>query len=678
MMSPDFTDPHFADAAWLWLLPPTILALAALFIFASRMRRRALAEFASPAMLTQLLTGHSPARRFTKSALLVAGVVLIIAGLARPQWGSTPAGETEETEDILFLIDTSRSMDAKDVAPTRLDRAKRSVESFVSAHPSGRIGIVAFAGEAYLQCPATSDRDIFEDVLRSLDTSVIPTPGTDIGSALTEAVAAFGVKEGRRTIILITDGEDLEGRGVDIARKLAREGVIIHTVGIGGAQGSKLRDSSGREVVTRLDEKTLRDIAESSGGEYFRLGGPDDNFGAVEAALGRTVGKAPVNRVAIDRFEIPLALAAGLLAIEYLLGTRRRTGRATRSRATTGTATALIALLAILTPDTSRAASAGALYDDGSRALEKGDYAEAEKLLRDAVAQAGPDLRARALHNLAQARARSTAKTVDASAGVVEHPLAAGTTEAQTQLGRVQSILDQAAGGAFDKQAAQKTLQESEAAHKALGKTMKDTESPIKSDKESASALERARDDFLGAHELNPNDSTAKSNAESVERYREKLLRRIDAREDALRRADEKSKALKEANERLKKLLEDQGGGGSDKDQKDSGKGDDKSDKGKQSDKDKNEKQDGDQGDKSGESKDPKDGGKPGESGKAGEDKRTAEQRRAAEGREGRMSREEAASALEAMRRDLGRHINMGALGQKEGKPSRSTPEKDW
>ncbi len=677
MTPEDFTDPHFADPALLWLLPVAGLALATLLIHAARKRRRALAAFASPAMLAPLLAGHSGAKRFAKSVLLVVAALSIVAGIARPQWGSAPAGETEETEDILFLIDTSRSMDAKDVAPTRLDRAKRAIENFVIAHPLGRIGIVAFAGEAYLQCPATGDRDIFDDVLRSLDTSVIATPGTDIGSALTETASAFGAKEGRRTVILITDGEDLEGRGVEVARDLAREGVVIHTVGIGGARGATLRDNTGGEVVTRLDEKTLRAIAVAAGGEYFRLGGPDDNFGAVESSLVRTVGKAPVNSIPTDRFEIPLALAAGLLTVEYLLGTRRRPRGAPGSRIATGALPALVALLLALAPTSAQATSAGTLYDDGSRALEKGDYPESEKLLREAVTEAGPSLRPRALHNLAQARARAAAKAVDGSAGVPERTLSAGTAAAQTQLDRVLGILDQAAKGSFDKQAAQGALKESEDAHKALGKTMEGAAPPIRSDKEAATALGRARDDFLGAHELAPEDSAAKTNAEAVVGYLDKLRRRIAARENSLREAGEKSQALKDANERLKKLLESRGGGGSDKDQKDSenqkdsGKGDGQKDK-----------QDGKPGEKpenkSGDQSDGKPGDDQGESGKAGADKRTESQRRAAEGRQGRMSREEAASVLEAMRRDLGRHINMGAIGRKEDAPRKPDPAKDW
>src|SRR5208283_1974393 len=187
-------------------------------------------------------------------------------------------------EDVVFVLDCSRSMLATDVMPSRLQRAKFSILEFVRRQSHGRVGLVAFAGSAFIQCPLTFDYDAFEETLLSVDDNTIPIPGTDIGRALNEAYRAMDQASRRKMIVLVTDGEDLEKSGVAAAKNLAANGVVVFTIGVGTSAGKEIqfanaagqmqlvRDAGGQIVRSRLDETTLREIAEATGGSYYPLG----------------------------------------------------------------------------------------------------------------------------------------------------------------------------------------------------------------------------------------------------------------------------------------------------------------------------------------------------------------------------------------------------------------------
>lgn len=334
----NFSHFHFEEPAWLWLamIGPAVLAL--LHRYAALARRKQLARVASPHRIAGLTRSHSPARRNLKHLLLLVSVVLFGAALARPQWGELETQDHWLGDDVLFVLDCSRSMLATDVLPNRLQRAKYSILDFVRRHGTGRVGLVAFAGTAFLQCPLTFDYDAFEEALANLDERAIPVGGTDLGRSLREAFHAMEKKSSRKLIVIMTDGEDLEKGGVKEAGALAKDGVTVYAVGVGTAAGAELRvtaatgqsdfvrDDKGQVVRSRLDEETLTQIAKATGGEYFPLGRVGEGLQKVRHAI-ETTNTAAFSRVraqGVERFYVPMAMALMLLVIESLIGTRRR------------------------------------------------------------------------------------------------------------------------------------------------------------------------------------------------------------------------------------------------------------------------------------------------------------------------------------------------------------------
>lgn len=335
----DFAHPHFAEPQWLWLAALGPVALALLHLYAARGRRRQMARFAAPEILPALTRSHSPARRAFKQALLLIAVALSGLAMARPQWGETAELAFAQGEDILFVLDCSRSMLAEDVRPSRLARARLAILDFVQQHGRGRVGLVAFAGQAFLQCPLTFDYDAFREALMAVDERTIPVPGTDIGRALDEGAAAMEKNERHKILVLVTDGEDLEAGGIARAKQLAQKGVVIFTLGVGTPAGSPiqiprpgggtdfLRDSQGAVVVSRLDEATLKAIAEATHGRYQPLGPLGEGMTYVRGALENASflpGMTQARRLGVDRFHWLVGAVLVLLVVESLTGTRRR------------------------------------------------------------------------------------------------------------------------------------------------------------------------------------------------------------------------------------------------------------------------------------------------------------------------------------------------------------------
>jgi Ca-activated chloride channel family protein len=289
--------------------------------------------------VAELTRSHSPIRRALKHTLLVLAVAGMGVALARPQWGEQALLSRLLGRDTVFILDCSRSMLATDVAPSRLQRAKLAILDSVLRHGRGRVGLVAFAGEAFLQCPLTFDYNAFQDALMAVDDLTIPVLGTDIGRALDEGYRALDKSDRQKVLILLTDGEDLEKTGVRVAEKLAKEGVVVFTVGVGTPAGTELeflndegkpeavRDRRGERVVSRLDETTLRSIAEATKGAYYPLGALGEGLARVRMAvenLSSNSGSGPARKLGVDRFQFPLAAVLLLLVAESLIGTRRR------------------------------------------------------------------------------------------------------------------------------------------------------------------------------------------------------------------------------------------------------------------------------------------------------------------------------------------------------------------
>jgi Ca-activated chloride channel family protein len=335
----NFSHAHFAEPSWLWLAFLGPLLLLGLQWYSAVARKRQLARLAAAHSLEQLTRSHSPLRRLIKNILLI----LVVAGtglaLARPQWGQQELAGQALGDDIIFILDCSRSMLAADISPTRLQRAKLSILDFMHRRTHNRLGLVAFAGQAFLQCPLTFDYSAFEDALLAIDEKTIPIPGTDIAGGLDEGFRALEKGEHHKILVLLTDGEDLEKGGVQKAEALAKQGVVVFTLGIGTPAGAEiqlineqgrpelLRDQKGSIVRSRLDETTLRNIAQATKGSYFPLGALGEGLVRVGIALeGLTSGmdNTPARKLGVDRFYFPVSIVLILLVVESLIGTRRR------------------------------------------------------------------------------------------------------------------------------------------------------------------------------------------------------------------------------------------------------------------------------------------------------------------------------------------------------------------
>jgi Ca-activated chloride channel family protein len=314
-------------------------------------QRLELEQFIAPQLRARLTQSVSGARVWVKRALFAAAVMLLFAALAQPQAGFRWEQVTRRGNDIIFAVDTSRSMLTPDVKPNRLARAKLAIDDFVSHLNGDAVGLVAFAGTAFLQSPVTLDYGAFHDSLAALDTHIIPRGGTDIASAIREAQAALHQRAGSdKILILVTDGEDLEGDSLSAAKAAAKQdGLKIFTVGVGSANGDLiplpadqgggfLKDNAGQLVKSRLDESALKALAAATGGIYAPLGsagqGLDTIYQAALAPLAKHDLSSKAQKVYTQRFQWPLGASLALLTASVLFGTRRRLTAATPSTKT--------------------------------------------------------------------------------------------------------------------------------------------------------------------------------------------------------------------------------------------------------------------------------------------------------------------------------------------------------
>lgn len=463
---------RFADPIWL-----LVGALAAGLILILRVRSeylttRAIAAL-SGARLVAAETLPSHLRRWLRVAVVSFAVAMGFVALARPQKGMQWQTVDRSGTDILLVVDTSKSMNADDVSPTRLERTKLAVRDLVEKFPGDRIGLVAFAGDAFLESPMTLDHDALLDTLGAFDTSVISRGGTDIGRAIDIGSAALKAQAGDpKVMVLLTDGEDLEGNGLDAAKRAAESGIRIDTVGVGTPAGELVpakndrgltvglvRDPSGAPVRSRLDESGLQGIAHAANGTYRPLGadgrGLDRLYADSLAQLSRTERGAQVRRVYAEWFAVPLALSIFAILFDALLGWKPRArnharpslGHSSTARLGAITALALGALLPARAQasvqDAEKQYAAGKFEDSARQyAAEQarhprdariavdaaaadyraGHFDTAEAALTKALAVADPKLQERVLYDLGDARYRLGAtKLEEARDQTIEH-----------------------------------------------------------------------------------------------------------------------------------------------------------------------------------------------------------------------------------------------------------------
>lgn len=319
-----------------WLIPAGVAACALLYWLLRLLRARnrsLLTRFAGDTLLPRLIEGVSPARRSLKTLLMMAGILAVFAALARPQKGYEWQEVSRKGIDIAIAIDTSKSMLAADIVPNRLDRAKLAVADFVQKAKGDRIALIPFAGTAFVLCPPTLDYDALLQSLQMLDTDIMPRPGTNLAAAIATGVETLSHTANQKVLIILSDGEELEGSALKAAKEAATAGLKIYTVGVGSPAGellmirtkngntSFLKDSSGNPVKSRLDEESLRQIAEESGGAYYPLGTKGDGLDSIYVNHLQLIPKSELSqrmkRLPVERFEWCLLAAIIFLMLEF-------------------------------------------------------------------------------------------------------------------------------------------------------------------------------------------------------------------------------------------------------------------------------------------------------------------------------------------------------------------------
>ena len=278
---------RFAHTEYFWLFWALALAVA-LYFLALYLKRSAIIRFGNPELVKQLMPDTSFIKPFIKFSFMLLALALIILAAARPQMGTRLEEIKREGVEIIIALDVSNSMLAQDIRPNRLERAKQSIQRMTDRLVNDKIGLIVFAGKAFVQVPLTTDYTITKAMTAVVSPDMVPVQGTAIGSAISLARSSFSQTEGSsRVLIIISDGENHEDDPVEAAKLAKGEGIIIHTVGIGdprgtpiplpgrGGQTDFLTNTDGKVVMTKLDETTLKQIASVSGGVYVRASGSD-------------------------------------------------------------------------------------------------------------------------------------------------------------------------------------------------------------------------------------------------------------------------------------------------------------------------------------------------------------------------------------------------------------------
>jgi Ca-activated chloride channel family protein len=291
---------HFQHTYYLYglaLLP----AFGYLFYLILSWKKRVRTRIGDPALVDQLTRNYSPRNFAVKFGLALGALALMILGLANLQH-KTGGKVSRKGLDVMILLDVSNSMLAGDLQPSRLARAKQVISRLLDDIPDDRVGLIIFAGHAYLNMPLSSDHAAAKMYLDAASPASVPTQGTSIGEALQMAQTMFNNKEKKyKAVVLITDGEDHDENAAKVATQLHNEGVVLHTIGLGSPTGSFIvdpntgedkKDAEGNAVVTKLNQPLLQDLAGKTGGTYQLYDNTDAVVGNLEKALNDMGGQS--------------------------------------------------------------------------------------------------------------------------------------------------------------------------------------------------------------------------------------------------------------------------------------------------------------------------------------------------------------------------------------------------
>lgn len=317
------------------LLPVFII----LFLWMKAWKKRALKRYGEMGVISRLLENVSVSKPWLKMVLLMLSFSSLVIALARPQIGSKLEEVKRQGVDVMIALDVSNSMNAEDIRPSRLERSKQAIYRLIDQLQGDRIGLVVFAGQAYVQLPITTDYGAAKLFLSTISSGMVPTQGTAIGSAIEKSVASIGDSAMHNSaIIVITDGENHEDDAIEAAKEAAAKGITVHTVGMGSVDGAPipvfrnnvragfLQDQSGTTVITKLDEALLQQIADAGKGKFIRASNSDDGIGMIMKEISTMEKKEFASKLFTDyedQFQYFLGLSLLFLLIEFLISERR-------------------------------------------------------------------------------------------------------------------------------------------------------------------------------------------------------------------------------------------------------------------------------------------------------------------------------------------------------------------
>ncbi len=330
---------RYDNIEFLYLLPLIPLLIIGIIMY-SKWQKNSILKFGDINLLNQLMQSHSIFRKKIKNTLFVLAITFLIVGLSNPQVGTKMEEVKREGVDLMIAIDLSYSMMAQDIKPNRLERAKQAISRLIDKLEGDRIGLVVFAGEAYVQLPITTDYSAAKLFLSTVNTSIIPTQGTKIGNAIDLCSKSFDKENAQsKAIIIITDGETHDEEAIESAKKAKEEGIYIHTLGMGLTKGGPIpiynkygstsefrKDRQGNVIITKLNESMLQEIALAGEGTYIRANNSKSGLSSLFEEINKMEKKEIGTMIFTnykDRFQIFIGISLVLLILNLFFLERK-------------------------------------------------------------------------------------------------------------------------------------------------------------------------------------------------------------------------------------------------------------------------------------------------------------------------------------------------------------------
>ncbi len=562
------------------------------FAFFNAKKKAILANFVTLNLAKDLTKNFSHFKSRLKLFLFSAGIALIFVALARPQYGFVWEEEKTIGTDIIFALDTSKSMLVQDLKPDRLERSKLAINDLVEKLSGDRIGLIAFSGQAFLQCPITLDYSAFKLSLDALDTNIILRGGTNIAAAIIEAEAAFENSKNQKILVLISDGEELEASGIAQAKDAyEKKGIKIYTLGVGTANGlpipikdekgnsTYLKDEKGEIIKSKLNDELLSKIASATGGFYASLAadGMEQIYQDGIAKEERSELESKMKKRPLERFQIPLLLAIILLSLESIIGTRKFF---MRNNGAKFSVLALLVLPAFALPNKASAEdgtrSESTFWRDtfnaGVASLEAKDYKTAKENFYKTIAQSYDlKIHADAFYNaasadylLAKEKEADILKSDETQKAFAANLLKAASAmqEATQTLDYGKNILEKNGEEALKKDEVQNRIKASVSNCEALKKSNEEDSKQLNEASDSLKKIlpiiNSAKKNFENSAELSENIKERKDAALAAKNAENKVLEKFKNIEKSKQESAKLEKLSKELIEELKKLLRDE------------------------------------------------------------------------------------------------------------------------